>query len=53
MEINQDTGARPARGGAPVSRRWLLGASAGALLAVGCTKENLGGQAYLGKETRG
>ncbi len=52
MEINQDTGARPAGEGKPVTRRWLLGASAGAFLAVGCTKESQGSQADLAKKTK-
>ncbi|CDR13266.1 hypothetical protein [Streptomyces iranensis] len=42
MEINQDTRGRPDRGGNLVSRRWLLGASAGAFLAVGCKEESQG-----------
>ncbi|MEV0227759.1 hypothetical protein [Streptomyces sp. NPDC050704] len=52
MEINQDTGARPARGGNPVSRRWLLGVSAGAFLAVGCTKESQDSQVDLANRAK-
>ncbi|AGP59463.1 hypothetical protein [Streptomyces rapamycinicus] len=51
MEINPNTGARPARGRTPVSRRWLLGASAGAFLAVGCKNESQGSQADSAKKT--
>ncbi|WP_413098176.1 hypothetical protein [Streptomyces sp. Inha503] len=52
MEINQDTGDRPARGGNPISRRWLLGASAGAFLAVGCKEEGQGSQEDSAKKTK-
>ncbi|MFI5520902.1 hypothetical protein [Streptomyces platensis] len=53
MEINQDPEIRTSRGGSPVSRRWLLGVSGGALLAVGCAKEGPGDQAESGQRLAG
>jgi hypothetical protein len=38
MEDNQDAESGTLRGGKLLSRRWLLGASGGALLAAGCTE---------------
>ncbi|MFG2827104.1 hypothetical protein ACGFWI_06460 [Streptomyces sp. NPDC048434] len=53
MKINQDAEVRTSRGGNPVSRRWLLGVSGGAFLAVGCTKESQGDQVDSAKKPEG